>query len=827
MNSVPVPYVIVSYSVDAILDVLASQAALSSFFVNGKKGVYLFDTKNNPNFISFVHEHSTSNGTSFTLELLDVQNTFEYSFLEGGVFDPYQSENRVSTEKLKRREEFITEESVKRAIKQVTGAENAYPSLQELVQKEGIKQEFITEAGNEITNAFLQDPDITNRRVYIAYGMGTDLYSWSGPHITFLGGMATDISSGARKLTLKFLPMASPLNGEATGMYQEKANTILSLKGFGKVNVIGEGYAIDFTKTPIYGEPHKQALLSSDFVRKGKASQVGDVAKEDYHLMVTDIIRDLASKITGLNNIIVLLPDINKACSNVKEEVDSDRKKVDNIPQTTTAQSAKPLLQFGKEHITSSSKPKVSGVATYNKVEAALKYFGIHLREEGKLSNKVLKNPQANWFAEMSYGRGPQATSPYASFSVKDTMETKVKETIFYPYSVAVEEGKIPNAFDTLETVLEKVRTTSTNTPISLTYFTETNAKLVSYWVEQLQGTPLFGGTRTLRRNEPFLIIGDRNLIDQMLYAGRHHMGLKGPNTLHPLDAAILNSSSYKTWVSEIVYKPVEGTPAFGWTRDIPGDFTYEGSEVGASQLKAILNNRKHIPIFRFNTRNPNVLKLSASDNTGLFISNLRTALIKKRAPRISAGVAGQMATKYTDIVVSTEQQALSYIRGLHQEAGGGAITKEVFDKIANQLRLNLSWTATDRFQLERDVISAIRKYKNILESNHSAIIEVDNVKELSAEKTMASFIHDMYYKGIFNVTLDTLPMFAVNSITSLGKPAVLFARDSNVIGAVGRPRTFLNDYLTGPYTILSFRHEISSKKANSTFNLVRTPGIS
>jgi len=96
---------------------------------------------------------------------------------------------------------------------------------------------------------------------------------------------------------------------------------------------------------------------------------------------------------------------------------------------------------------------------------------------------------------------------------------------------------------------------------------------------------------------------------------------------LHPLDRTKLAKKDYNKKIRDIVYPVIKGSGAFGDISYLPDDFAFQDEDFSDQEKKYIQENG--IPVFRYNTQNPNILDLKFKFG-GVYFSTLKMGYQKE-----------------------------------------------------------------------------------------------------------------------------------------------------------------------------------------------------
>lgn len=807
MSNIPVPYVVVSYSEEVILDIVSSEVAFNSFLKEGSSEALLLNAQNNPNFLDFVHEFSRGKNY-MDITMLDPQNQFEKTFLLDEDYKTVHDKDTIVEYEAKRRTEPLV-------------------SVQKMNDSKLFAKEYYEKAVDSLSEIFLKTEE-PFKHIYVAYGIGPNFDNWSGPHTTILGGVNIDVDQGVKKIRIRLIPHARANSiglAKEDGIAGEDVSAMLSLKGYDLDAVVkAEGEYLNWDEGPLYGQGVLNTFKNSDYFKKGKMlfpeGEWGGLGNADIHVLITDLLRRLGTQLVSLNNVAVIMPDLNQVCLKSIQEAATDTR------ANKSSGVSRVVLPLTNAYLGTSFGVRrpvmLSDEDRLNRLKNALDLFGIHVTTKYKSEDRRRTEGSAEAvFYNEQYGGGA---------SYQENRNSFFEDRVFYPVLTYTEKKNILNSANILYDTLDKIKAAaSSDYPITPVVYFETNARLCKFWRENLSGTHLFGGGRELEKDQPFLIIGDLNTINQVLYATYYHKG-ETPDDLplHSLDYPIYFSKEYRETVSKIAHKRVALSSAFGDPQFVPSDFAFKDNDLEGAKdkLKEVLEKNTDIPVLLFNTQNPNVLRLNVADNKGMILANLTHGITGRRAKKFAAGIAGILPTKYTDGPPQDPTSVMRYIRNLHNTYGGGEVSKEAFDKIANKLRIDLSKNPQYKSwgEVDADVMGAIRAYKKAFNETPGLLLEMDRRLEADPISVAADFNKRAYMKGVYNVSVETLPLFSVSNINKLSKPLILFAQDQNITNTQEQERTYMNAYLTGLYNIVSFRHQISMGKAFSTFNIIRSP---
>jgi hypothetical protein len=456
----------------------------------------------------------------------------------------------------------------------------------------------------------------------------------------------------------------------------------------------------------------------------------------------------------------------------------------------------------------------------------------------------------------------------------QDTLDNFIKDNSFTAGLVRRSNKGLPDYWDILKKITNRLKKGSEGLygPV-LDLFYESDLNLLELWSsDKYKDYPLFGGfDRTFNSDEGAIIFGDSYLIRDYLYGAMSLKKLEytkkstiqtyqneinaikglgeemylghGPRDyaplekfkqlsfkqkvvgldlvpLHPVDRAFLLNKKYNEEVRVITYPPHSITGPYGNISYIPSD-DFEHVENFNEEDRQEIENLG-IPIFRYNTQNPNVteLKLAKSD---IYFKNLNMGFQRDVARRASSTVRGILKNEYVSFNFLEWGDVIGFIAH-HERALGNDPKKQ--EKILKQMEnkfkafdLGLFEGTTPREQAE----SAWEAYKATLKKQDHPMIIIDQLLPGDPITAMAEFTEAMY-RNQFQVSISTLPSFHFGTGQMLLSPCMLLAQDAPIIQSDKPPSTLLNSFMSGWYTIVDFKHIINSRGASSEFTLIKIP---
>lgn len=843
--------IVVAYTketMDRLFSAGATYKSLVAELSDGDTDALLFNNVANPNFISFEHSLGLGGGMKMVLTFIDPKGEFESRFFKTNPAKLIQGYSNPEAEKTT---SFITDKP-----DDVKQSQSEY------------SKEFVVQYKKE-----LQD-SIGEKEIYIAYGTGSNLDLWSGPHKTILTN--ADISlKGSRKISLTLTPTANPFDiGQRRGSYNEVVN--LNLQGL-KIRYSGLSQTVDFLEDVSY-DPFKyldlQERAQEDIQRykqevsttlgeTGFKDIVSKIEKYDFHSMTVDAIRNYVQKATSNKNVIVLLPNINFICRQAISDV-ARRVEISDVALQAAATGAAAvagilggtkfsrsldlhsvrITDLGKEHLF---------------VEGFLKSLGLRMHEGEKESISKLEIE-----SKTSEKLGTQIANE-KSKSSEEAVEKFFKDR-FFTAVIDKTERQVPDHKAVIQGIFDKIKQLAQESyPMStLAVMTEADINILKLWGKHpYKKYYTFAGYDDFTENSPAIIVGDLALIKEYLYGGvdidqklstqnalnnKAEKQLKqivpttsvlslvaniGSNIgkasslklealtqipLHPLDRTVLAKIDYNKKIRTIVNPVIKGVGAFGDISYIPDDFGYQDSAFSDEEKKYIEENG--IPTFRYNTQNPNVLDLKFKFG-GVYFSTLKLGY-QKQISRLSSGIAeGVLPTGIGSFPIRSRGAAIAYLRNKGFSMGlGDDNKKEILKGLASRLSPELAEDLeVDSAEAGADSLAAI--IEELEQKNLHGLVLVDQELPGNPNSILADQAEDLYRKAL-QMSITTLPTFHISRTSSINTPCIVFAQDQPISQVIREKRTLMNRFFSGLYKIMGFKHSITSSAATSEFSLVK-----
>ena len=403
--------------------------------------------------------------------------------------------------------------------------------------------------------------------------------------------------------------------------------------------------------------------------------------------------------------------------------------------------------------------------------------------------------------------------------------------------------------------------------------FYESDLNLLELWAsKEYKDYPLFGGPdRTFTSDSGAIVFGDQQLIRDYLYGAhsleslarkeertikayeklaigedeafvkeggasfflghgaskrfknrqevRKRAALLNLTPLHPIDKALLTSEEYNKKVRVITYPPHPIVGAYGDISHLPDEFQHVENLSGED--KKFIENHG-IPVFRYNTSNPNVLDLKLAKND-VYYKNLNVGFQRDVARRASYTVRGILRNDYVDFDFLDWGDVVEFARFYAKSLGDDPqVQKKVTSYLEKKLEaFDLGFMQGKSFKDQ--AAAAWTAYEEGLKNPDHPTIILDQMNPGDPVIAMTEFSERMY-RDQFQVSLTTLPSFHFGTGQMLMSPCLLLAQDAPIIQSGKTQSTLLNSFMSGWYQIVDFKHNISSRNATSEFTLIKMP---
>ena len=643
---------------------------------------------------------------------------------------------------------------------------------------------------NEFEKRFIENTPInisnTKKFLYIAYGIGDNIKSWSGPYKTTLidADFAVD---GEKKVTIKLSPNDKSLS--PGGPFSDN----LDFSYFG-ATIENAGYSKKVNVNKLVEESSKKIYSPTDYgisQQKGSSPPMNGILKEvDYHFLILDAFREYLSTVFHTKNIVLLFPNLNILC----------QKQIDRIVNTENIDN--PILQTRTLAVLHEMVEMLGlSLIDTNQMEGGVA-LGVDYELPGlPPPDKITREKSGDYVRHMT-------TNNFDStHNLGDKQKNSKKEFTQAHYKscfCTIRSGKVINHKKVVTDFINNIKSVNfSDYGLNLVQFTEANPKVVEYWKSISDDNITFGGYSKLVEEEPVVVIGDFNMIKTFLY---NKGQMSNFNLVHPLDSKLF-STDYKKNVDEATGLDDSIDP-FNTTNTFPDNFAYGGfTEDEKTYIK-----EKNIPIFKYNTTNSNIKKLKFK-NKGVYLTNLNLGY-RETVERYQTGITGS-EVDYFPKGITDYSKAITY---LIQKGYANDIPQEEKDNIQQGLKdkLNAADLATDANLVAERCIN----FLEVLHKEDSkAFLLLKQFAPGSAYTSFLNFMSQMY-KQSRQLSITTLPLFHVTRGSLLRQPCVALIQDAPIFGTNLSTRNLLNTFYSGAYTILGFTHTITSTSAESKFFL-------
>ena len=581
----------------------------------------------------------------------------------------------------------------------------------------------------------------------------------------------------------------------------------------------------------------------------------------DFHSIIVDTIRNYIQRATGNNNVIVLLPNLNIICFKaIADQLKTQRVEPINSQQSSNkiniGSSTKALADLFDDPLDKITSRLGSRILTF--FRSFLELVGLNLvKNRQKIEETVIAGQLYSKFEVEQY----EKPSP----AIKSLFQSS------YAILYQTESGKLPKHSEVIKNIINNINEIAKGVyQINYQVFEENSVDLLDFWAkttgEVTPGNfPLFGGYQKFIKNKSAIIVGDAGLIKSYLFGQinlkekqktisdlkskqkeklfelialqetfpqesltesiendlkKEITNLEGKIQniipLHPFDRAILTNELYVNNVKNIVSPKINLKNTFGKFSLIPDEFAY--SEL--TQEEKTLIEEENIPIFRYNTKNPNIINLSLAANYYYF--NLLNLGFEKQINDIaSVGIGGELFDGASNFGVTSLQQAISFLLLKNYSLG---LSEEARQAIEKELLSKISLDSVENNAEPQKLVYVAAAFLKLLEKrDNKTFIKVKQSLGGGPHDIMVSLITNLH-RQMYQLSIKTLPAYHLSKTFggTINKNVVVFAKDQPII----RTKTFkpgpLNTFLSGVYSIVGFKHTLSNKELSSEFKLIK-----
>ncbi len=489
-----------------------------------------------------------------------------------------------------------------------------------------------------------------------------------------------------------------------------------------------------------------------------------------------------------------------------------------------------------------------------NFVAETLGSFGISLKS-------LLNDPVAA-ITPKNFGMAGYVQSVNSSKNSKEAFDSFYKQNSFYGVIEDVEYGNT-NPKETLKTVFDSISRMSHESykPSSFCYgLVETNSTILKNWGNTSSGgrwgkSYTLAGYDDFDENSPAIIVGDTALIKEYLY-GSADLNQKTENIrklrsaanrvrdnkeastqfggfsseelesaasseipLHPMDRVFLANKEYNKLIKDLM-SLVGATGAFGGISDLPDNFSYRDVEFTDTEKLYIAAER--IPVFRYNTTNPNVLDMKFKYGA-VYYQGLMTGFKKlvNRLDSASVGLGVYLPEDVGSFPVRSREDSVSYVKSNQfSQVFGTKSRQDTLNSLANRVSPDLGKAALrpSPEKVSDFVAALLQEMKGNLNSN----LLVDQAMPGTPHSIMTDLAEDLYKKAN-RMDIQTLPMFHLSQASDvINSHCLVFAQDQEIKQSRKVINNPMSQFHSGIYHIIGFKHTITKTNMSSSFSLVK-----
>ena len=855
-SSVPTPYVLIAFRKDVIEKFIQNNDFINSLdlietlksYSGDKDDFLLFQNYANPNFISLQHSLGLggSTGNTIEIEIIDPNNEFERKVI-GSSFYP---------------------ENVPFSLVDSSGAQVTISDSQKLDKK--VRKDLYYKSIKDYVNANSQ------RQYYIAYGLGSNLNFWAGPFTCELIRVEID-STQFKKLKCFFAVPAGASSEEAKNMFINSKNSV-NLSGL-KRQINGVSKPLKFRE---YIEGTSQTFYDPQSIAKKQSEDISSIKNLidktsyqidknsernldtisaylklfDYHTLVVDCIKNYITKVTGNNNVVVLLPNLNVLLAASPALIDSFYSK-----------SAKANNKFAD--IRDAGEAKLQTALIFRESLSNLLGFmeSMHQTIYNKYSDPLkqdFEKDKTTDAKEVSWVTGFETHS-----NKVERLKAFFNDNNFYAsLDTIVQNNNSIDHFEMLKKLTEEINRYSNSYIITPEIIYENNYKILKVWQNLHKAKdPAFNFEGSF--SDTVIVFGDRDMIKKYMYAGdpipnskvdltdtKISISLKGktlklteqeknsieqfkgskeekekakaeleksvgartsfttPVTLyHPTDKVFF-TADYNKEIETILYPDSIDAP-FGSISVPPDEFAY----LDTSYFDKFGSVLKRYPIFKYNLANPNVLGISVDINT-LYLSELKTGFQKELFKTATSKLAGAYSDDYKLNTFLSEEAVISYIQN-KLKSTEPVNRDEVIQIVADSLNANgfPDGISGDAVTIAKNCFALAEEG---MKSKNRQTIIIDAVSPKNPATIMADLSNQLYKKTT-TATIKTLPLFHISSYGHLQSPCLFFAQSGKIMtSTLNFEKDPFTTFLSGVWNIIGIKHIISDSDMRSEFTIVR-----
>lgn len=244
----------------------------------------------------------------------------------------------------------------------------------------------------------------------------------------------------------------------------------------------------------------------------------------------------------------------------------------------------------------------------------------------------------------------------------------------------------------------------------------------------------------------------------------------------------------------------------------------------------------KNLPVFKYNTLNPNIISVTVNDNKAYFVmlnqaytllsnySSLKTKVFKDPSEFAANNLLDKSLPEYQDL---SEEDKLLLDMEL-QEAAKNSYLAQSYEEAKEAYEAAKLSTSVDASDLINKAYSKLEAAYNARQAliefitRNTGLLTI--VEDAYATDPVKFFVDQMEYldQVTFQIEIETLPFFSISTPLFMFTPCVLLAQRPRLVGDPKLSNPL--DSISGAYNILGFYHRIDSSRAYSRFKLFSMP---
>lgn len=614
---------------------------------------------------------------------------------------------------------------------------------------------------------------INDRSIYFSFGIGDSLNNWSGPFtLTLSESKLLTTAEGVKEVLLIF--RGNPDQFQSNRIEDEmhrgldtavnKYNRILSNR-----NLIKAESLVEFELSQFPGREHRT---------------------------ISDLISTYISRVSQNYNVIVMLPDMGKIIQKQLDNIEGRRIKAELPPKTFNNFNLLSPLQ--RNEIVRNLTEKDFWEKKKNDYKSIIEKLNITftILTEGRIA------------VPLSLDEGHETAKPTYSYRVglsigSDNIDNdeEILPDYYYPI-VQFIAGLRPYA-----------RYATNQNASDIEFYEETDSRILKLWktYKFIQDD-----------SKPAILLGSQNLIRNILYLSnvrnlQDALEVKNLAGVHQSDLDLYYNKSYRFDFFNIFLK-VPINSSFGEDALIKDELAIDENTKSLIELG-------NMPVFRYNIRNSNVLGIDVTYNES-YIGAYNLAFKKKALlPFINSGLDNIAVEAKEIIPYSTVAKVEELLQGKDLSSFDKILTEIIKLYSEENLIKNpdlLTNLNTEKISLTLNKDQFVIYLSVLINSNFLANDKpyIEMSKE-DNEAYLEKEILQQLDKLARQVKIRTVPFFKLAGSRILGKSCLLLSQHNSVIGFENVKKVAV---YSGLYTIIGFRHYISTDEMYSEFNLVRDP---